>query len=141
MEKKSLKEAFYSYTDFTNIQAFGSRWIGEVIGWFPIGGWIASASIYQIALWGIGNINFWFIHIDMHNIKYWMILLFLAIKFYVMILLKWLVGKIAVKIGLIRAEQNYESKTEHISPMSYQSYKTMENIAKKVGARSEFTKL
>jgi len=135
------KKLFYNYTDFVTMTSLGNRWLGEIIGYFPIGGWLQSASVYQIAIWAIGSINFWFIHFDLHFIQFWMILVYLAVKFYFKILFNYFGGKLAVKIGLLRATQNYQAKAEHIAPYEAQNRRTIINIAEAVGAKSEFTEL
>ena len=125
------KELFYKYTDFSTLKSIGNAFLSEIKSYLPISDWIGKAGMYQIALWAI--------HVDW--IKYWMILLFLIIKFYAMIFINWLGGRIAIKTGLYKAQQHYNTKQEHLNPYQVELRKTVENIAEAVKAKSEFTKL
>lgn len=128
MDKNKL---FYKYTDFTALQSIGNGWLSQIKSYLPFGSWVATASVYQIALWAI-NINW---------IPYWSLIVLLAVKFYIMIFINWLAGRIGIKIGLLRAQQQYTTKSEHLSPYEVQRRKTLESIAEKVGAKSFFDKL
>ena len=130
-EKKELKKLFYAYTDFSTLQGIGSTWIQQIKGYIPVGQWIATASVYQIALWAL----------NIHFVSYWMLVAILAVKFYVMIFVNWAGGKIAIKVGLLRAQQQYSAKSEHLSPYNSEVIKTLKSICEKLGAESHFTDL
>jgi hypothetical protein len=128
MDKKRI---FYNYTDFATLQGIGNSWISEVKSYIPISSWITTASVYQIALWAI-HINW---------IPYWAMILFLAIKFYIMIIVNWLGGKLSIKIGLYRARQQYGAKKEHLAPFNVEVIEQLTAIGNKLGVESKFTKL
>ena len=125
------KELFYKYTDFYTLKGIGENWVTQIKGYVPLGGWIATAGAYQIALWAL-NIRW---------VTYWEIILFLSIKFYIMILINWLGGKIAIKIGLYKAQQQYSAKNEYLNPYNVELIETLKAICKKLGIEDKFTKL
>lgn len=125
------KEIFYKYTDWTTLQGIGAGWVGQLKGYIPIGQWIQTSAGYQIALWAI----------NIHWIPYWTILVFLAVKFYVMLFINWFVGKLAIKVGIYKAQQQYGAKKEHLSPYNVEVIGTLEAICDKLGIKSKFTKL
>lgn len=128
------KEIFYKYTDFQILQGLGASWLSQIEGYMPIGDWLRNSALYYLSAqathWQ------WLVWIP-----YWAIVLFLAVKFYIMVFLNWFVGKYGIKIGLLKAQQQYSAKKEHIAPFQVQINKTLDNIAKAVGAKSELDKL
>lgn len=136
------REIFYKYTDFELIRGIGSGFLSRAKGYIPIGSWLQDASVWQIALWGIGNkIDFWFIHFDLHWLNYGIIMLIFIVRFYFMIFGNWALGKLFIKIGLYDAELQYSAKKQHLNPVSVQMLKTLKSICEKIGAKSHITEL
>lgn len=125
------KELFYKYTDWTTLQSIGSGWVSQIKGYLPIGDWIQKSAGYQIALWAL----------NIHVIPYWLILVVLIVKFYAMIFVNWIIGRMAIKVKLYEAQQQYSAKTDHLSPYNREVINTLEEICKATGATSRFTKL
>jgi energy-coupling factor transporter transmembrane protein EcfT len=131
MDKKKVKNFVYKYTDFNTLRGIGGGWVEQLKGYFPFGAWVASASVYQIALWAL--------KIDW--IPYWLIIIFLAIKFYLMIFINWIIAKVGIKMGIYEAQQQYGAKQQKLSPYEREHRETIKNIAKAVNAKSEYTDL
>lgn len=125
------KQFFYKYADWATLQSIGAGWVSQIKGYIPIGDWIQKSAGYQIALWAL----------NIHFLPYWAILVILISKFYIMILINWLVGKFTIRVKLYEAQQQYNAKTEHLSPYNVEVIKTLQNIAKAVGTKDEFTQL
>jgi len=125
------KKIFYSYTDFTTLQSIGAGWVAQLKGYLPIGDWIKNGSLYWVALGAIG-INW---------LPFWLIIVFLAVKFYGMIFVNWWIGRKAIKIGVYEAQQQYNAKTEHLSPYNRECIAQWEAIGEKLGVKSKFSKL
>lgn len=127
MNKKQL---FYKYTDWSNLQGIGAGWVSQIKGYLPIGEWIQKSAGYQVVLWAL-NIH----------MPYWIIITLIVLKFYVMIFVNWFLGKFVIKVKLYEAQQQYNAKTEHLSPYNREVINTLEEICKATGAKSKFTKL
>lgn len=125
------KELFYKYTDWTALQGIGAGWIAQIKGYLPIGDWITKSSIYWIAL-GAVNIKW---------IPFWAVVVFIALKFYLMMFVNWFVGKFIIKSGVYEAQQQYGAKKEHLSPYNLELIGTLEEICKALNIKSKFTKL
>jgi hypothetical protein len=147
LEKNKLKDTcrpyFDKYTKIFSLMQIGDTWLSEFRSWFPIGASARDATLYSAPLWAVHNqINFWIIHLQLPDwINWGTIFIFLLCKFYVMLFVKWLSGKFAIWIGWIEARQHRQSKDKELAPYQVQLQKTLENIANKVGAKSEFTEL
>jgi hypothetical protein len=129
--RKKFLDGFVKYTKFKRISNQGSNWRGEVMSYFPYGGWLTSASVYQVLLWGF--------HIDW--IPIWVIIAILAIKFYIMMLLHYIIGKYGIKLGLLRAEAQVSTKVKDLNPVNQEFLLTMRSICEKTGAINYFTEL
>lgn len=141
MTKDKLKSAFYSYTDFSTLKNIGDSLIGQLRGYFTLGSWIKDASLYWVALQAVNSMNVFGFIINTKWIQFWMIVLFLIVKFYLMIFIDWLGGKIAIRIGLYNASLQYSAKSEHLSPYNLELIRQLEAIGEKLGIESKFTKL
>lgn len=117
------KELFEKYNNFIKVKGIGDSWLNHIKGYIPIKDWIASASIYQIAIWAIG-IKF----------PYWLIIIILISKFYIMLFINWYAGKKVIKIGLQEAQMKVEAKNDYLTQYQKDIKKTVDNIADKVGA-------
>lgn len=141
MDKKNI---FYKYADFTTLKSIGQGWVAELHGWIPVGEWLQKSSIYWVGLQGLlqSKIEIFGIHIwYIGYLPIWAVFLFFMIKFYIMVIVNWFVGKYGIKIGFYKARQQYGAKQEHLSPYEKEHRETIKNIAKAVGAKSEYTNL
>ncbi len=139
MDKKKL---FYKYTDFINLQGIGGGWVQQLKGYFPIGQWVQTIAGYQIIIWAL--------HITW--IPIWVIFIFIAVKFYAMMIVYWVVGKFAINVGVYSAQQQYNAKKEHLAPFNVEVINTFKEhtkilnmLAEKQGvdqrAENKFTEL
>jgi len=131
MNKEKWKKRFYSYTDFCTLRGIGEGWINHIASYFPIGNWISIAGGWQIGLWAM----------NIHWIQWWMIVAFLALKFYSKILIGWLGGRITIWIGLYKAQQQYGAKKETINPYEKEHRDQLIAIGNALGIKSKFTEL
>jgi hypothetical protein len=139
MNEKELKEynskvkknkIFYAYTDFTTLQNIGYYWKTQFLRYLPQSAWIEKAGAMQVLLWAF-------------NIKFpiWIFIVFLILKYYIMMFGDWLIGRYAIKVGVYSVQNQYNSKKEHISPFNAELVATLEEICKKLEIKSKFTDL
>lgn len=127
MKKMNKKELFEKYNNFLKVKGIGDGWLNHIKSYIPVKDWIATASIYQIAIWAIG----------IKWLPYWVLIVILIIKFYLGLFVNWWAGKKVIKIGLQEAQLKAEVREEYLTPYQKEIKKTVENIAQKVGANVE----
>lgn len=143
-----LEDFWKGFYIFNNMQNIGAGWVARFKGYMPSFSDLATkTSALQIALWAIGgnvHINWLFIHLNF-KIPDWInwgtIFAFLFTKFYCVIIFNLLIARIGMRKGLLKIDQDIGAKSEELSPVSKELYKTISNIAEKVGAKNEITKL
>ena len=102
---------------------------------------LLQSSALQVGLWALDNTTFLGIIIHTKWISYWMLLLAIPIKDYMMKLINYLLGEWdEKKLKLWKAQNEYTQTREHMSPFNDYLKKTIENVCEKVGAESEFPK-
>lgn len=124
------KELFYKYTEFTIMQNIGSGWINQIKSYIPYTQILSEIAIYQVVIWGF--------HLP---IPTYILTIFLIIKYYLMMVINFFIGKLAKKIGLVKAQSDYGSKHEQLSPFNHQLMNTVGNICKKLDVKNEFEQL
>lgn len=127
MEKRRI---FYKYTDFTTLQNIGYYWKSQILKWFPVSDTMTKVASWQVILWGL-NIDF----------PIWTIAILYIIKYYVMQFVDWFYGFIAIRSNLYDAQQQYNAKQEHISPVQAETIATLKEICKKLEIKDKFTDL
>lgn len=145
MANEKWIKGIQTYTKWANIQGIGAGWIAEIKSRIPIGTWIQNATIDWLAVKAIGLVNFTVIglhiYIPIAWITWWMIFLFLAVKFYGFMVVNWFIGKIAIKSKVVEAQANINAKFEETNPFEVQRNKTLKSIAKATGAEDFITDL
>lgn len=127
------KELFYKYTDFTNLQGIGANWVNQIRQWLPQSTWLDRSALLSL--------YFSSLHIKWLMFPAYAITIFLGVKYYFMMFANWYYGKIAIKVGVYEAQQQYNAKKEHLSPYNVELIKQLEAIGEKLGIESKFTKL
>ena len=130
MDRYKLKKAFDKYTDLTAVQGIGTYWIGQVTKFFPWKEWLAESASIQVLLWAF-NIRF----------PIYIIILFLAMKTYLMMFGVWFGGKFVIWIGLYKAQSIYTAENEKLNPFNAKFVKTLNNICEKIDCESGFKDL
>ncbi len=126
--KPTKTELFYKYTDFVNLQNIGGYWMNQAMQYIPYGIWITEIAMFKIVF-------------EQFGVPFWLIVAFVICKTYFEMVLRWVVGKFAIKIGVFKAQDMYTSKKEHLAPFNSELIATLESLCKKVGAESKFSKL
>jgi hypothetical protein len=64
-----------------------------------------------------------------------------ALFFFITQIIKIVIGKVDIWLGLWKKQNEYNSKADHLAPWNNQVADTLEEICKAVGANSKITKL
>lgn len=122
---------FYHYTNFYTLSDLGSSLVGRIMNFLPSWGTIILELGALTIIFSKYNIA----------IPWYLIILFLIGKKYVWMVLFYISGKVMKRTGFIKASSEYSIRNqEHFNPWQEQAQKTIENIALKVGAKTEFIK-
>lgn len=142
MNNGKIKTAIHKYTDFVNMKAIGEGWLAQLRSYTPIGDWIKNSSLYWIGIEASkGLISIFGFQVHFEWIQFWMIILFLAVKFYIMILVNWMFGKFMIKTQIPQEQTQYTSKTEYLSPYERERRDTDIAICEALGIKHHYTTL
>jgi hypothetical protein len=141
MNKGKLKTAVHNYTDFVTMKAIGESWMAQVRGYTPIGDWIRTSALYWIGIEAAKTISIFGLTIHLDWIQFWMIIVFLAAKFYIMIGINWMFGKFMIKTQIPQEQTQYGSKTEYLSPYEKERRDTDIAICEALKIQHKYTNL
>jgi len=136
------REVFNKYNEIDTRIGRGTSLINILQYWtFNPSQLMIQASAYQIALWALDGKKLLWITLYTKWISFFMIVIAIILKDYLMKLINYLLGRWDEKrLGLWKATNEYNQTKEHISPFNDSLRRTIENICKKVGVKSEFNK-
>ncbi len=121
---------FYRWADFNTMQDMGAAFVGRIKNFIPD----FSPVVIELGAWTII-----FNHYNL-NIPTYAIVIFLILRQYFWTTLYYFSGKFIRKVGLVKAQSEYLSREEDLSPVTKQTIDTLENIARAVGAETAFDK-
>lgn len=122
------KELFYKYTDFQTLSNIGASWVGQFKNYVSVTQWVSEAALYKIFL-------------SQWHVSFYLIIAFVVGKYYFWLVGNWVIGKLAIYIGVYKAQQQYGAKVEHLNPYNKEVISQLEAIGEKLGVTSKFTKL
>ena len=135
------RKAFEKYNDLMARVGRGGYWINQIDGFIPIFQMAQEYTYLQVPIWAFAEwvkskygweLGITFVHI----------LVFVIIKHYLKTyIIPYFLGKFDEKWGLWKYTNEFNAKKEHLAPWNVEATKTMNNIAEKVGAKSEFKEL
>jgi len=126
--KDKLKSFSYRYTDFITLQGIGGYWTQQFVQYVPVGVWITESALYALFF-------------ERFGVPFWAIVIFTIFKNYAKMAMRWVIGKIAIKTEVYKAQNMYGAKQEHIAPFNKELIDQLNAIGNKLGVTSKFTEL
>lgn len=136
IEKRKI---YKKYNKFVSVQNIGLYWVGQIKQFAPYSYFIQEIGFTQVAAWGLHSISWGIVHNP--TIPFYAIVIFVISKYYIFMIVNWIAGWAVILSGLQKAQADINAKDAHLNPYDVEQRKTIENIARAVGAKSEYTQL